>query len=462
MMFGDAPILPTSTESYAFQVAGHSRENASSFEILRDKSKPIIYKSLQDRERGMREVMFYQRVFSPDASEALKRVRQFIPTYYGVYQCPGTKAYYMALSDLVAEFKHPNICDFKMGTVINYPDEVIPPDQFQYIWRRELGIMLAGIQVSTPILKRESSTLPDISSISPKRAHFSYDEQLSLPFEIINLTTPELSIHQSNNNLQETTYEHSQSTCTKEDELEQIFTDYESVEDQLLFSDIHLESIKVDFSMDNLRNQWKQVLLRIPSSNHDDDDSVDNHPTGEKFTLGKFKAIENQEIEHELTTYFKKETFNNLKVIGQFNMGFIIAQHNQDLFIIDQHASDEKYRFEQLLENYRFKSQPLVVPQKLNLTIANEQVLISNLDVFAKNGFAFRIHNDEPAGQQVFLVAAPMLENKLFSYRDIEEMLFVLSETSILTNMGSMDHPWNCPHGRPTMRHLFHLGLLND
>uniref|UniRef100_A0A094ZMM6 Inositol polyphosphate multikinase n=1 Tax=Schistosoma haematobium TaxID=6185 RepID=A0A094ZMM6_SCHHA len=90
-MFGDVPPLPTCTESYAFQVAGHSRENASSFEILRDKSKPIIYKSLQDRERGMREGMFYQNVFSADASEALKRLRQFIPTYYGVFQCPGTK-----------------------------------------------------------------------------------------------------------------------------------------------------------------------------------------------------------------------------------------------------------------------------------------------------------------------------------------------------------------------------------
>ncbi|CAH8616868.1 unnamed protein product [Schistosoma haematobium] len=151
MVFGDVPPLPTCTESYAFQVAGHSRENASSFEILRDKSKPIIYKSLQDRERGMREVMFYQNVFSADASEALKRLRQFIPTYYGVFQCPGTKAYYMALSDLVADFKQPNICDFKMGTVINYPEDTIPDDQFQYTWRRELGIMLAGIQISDSV-----------------------------------------------------------------------------------------------------------------------------------------------------------------------------------------------------------------------------------------------------------------------------------------------------------------------
>ncbi|VDP35577.1 unnamed protein product [Schistosoma mattheei] len=131
--------------------------------VLRDKSKPIIYKSLQDRERGMREVMFYQSVFSADASEALKRLRQFIPTYYGVFQCPGTKgndiflmllfvsSYYMALTDLVADFKQPNICDFKMGTVTYFPGsspDKISREQVKYMWRRKLGFALSGMQVS--------------------------------------------------------------------------------------------------------------------------------------------------------------------------------------------------------------------------------------------------------------------------------------------------------------------------
>ncbi|CAH8608176.1 cGMP-specific 3',5'-cyclic phosphodiesterase [Schistosoma haematobium] len=352
--------------------------------------------------------------------------------------------------------------------------------------------------VSTPILKRHSPPVSDISCVSPKRAHYSYVQTPSLQFEIIDLSTLENSTHQSN--VQEISCDNSQSSNLRVDQLKEACSEYEIVEDQLLFSDNNLESIEVNFSMENLRNQWKRILSNdnhLHNETNTNDNSVDDNHTEENITPVKFKSMENQEAENELTTYFKKETFNSLKVIGQFNLGFIIARHNQDLFIIDQHASDEKYRFEQLSENYRFKSQPLVVPKKLNLTITNEQVLINNLDVFAKNGFAFRIHNDEPAGQQISLVAAPMLENKLFSYRDIEEMLFVLSETCnkkcrpsrlrdilasrscrsavmigtaldhkkmkrILTNMGSMDHPWNCPHGRPTMRHLFHLNLLNE
>ena len=28
---------------------------------------------------------------------------------------------------------------------------------------------------------------------------------------------------------------------------------------------------------------------------------------------------------------------------------------------------------------------------------------------------------------------------------------------NIVQHMGSMDKPWSCPHGRPTMRHMFGL-----
>ena len=33
-----------------------------------------------------------------------------------------------------------------------------------------------------------------------------------------------------------------------------------------------------------------------------------------------------------------------MRIIGQFNLGFIIAEYHNDLYILDQHACDEKYR----------------------------------------------------------------------------------------------------------------------
>ncbi len=50
-----------------------------------------------------------------------------------------------------------------------------------------------------------------------------------------------------------------------------------------------------------------------------------------------------------------------MKVVGQFNLGFIIAKLDNDLFIIDQHATDEKYNFEILQNTTTLASQKLVV-----------------------------------------------------------------------------------------------------
>jgi DNA mismatch repair protein PMS2 len=50
-----------------------------------------------------------------------------------------------------------------------------------------------------------------------------------------------------------------------------------------------------------------------------------------------------------------------MKIIGQFNMGFVIARLNEDVFVIDQHASDEKYNFEKLCKTTKTKGQRLVL-----------------------------------------------------------------------------------------------------
>ncbi len=53
-----------------------------------------------------------------------------------------------------------------------------------------------------------------------------------------------------------------------------------------------------------------------------------------------------------------KEDFLRMRVLGQFNLGFIIAELRGDLYILDQHACDEKFRFEALQESLRSPSRP--------------------------------------------------------------------------------------------------------
>ena len=64
-----------------------------------------------------------------------------------------------------------------------------------------------------------------------------------------------------------------------------------------------------------------------------------------------------------------------MHVIGQFNLGFILARLGNNLFIIDQHAADEKYNFERLQQITRLNKQPMLQPLQLELTPAEKMTL---------------------------------------------------------------------------------------
>ena len=79
-----------------------------------------------------------------------------------------------------------------------------------------------------------------------------------------------------------------------------------------------------------------------------------------------------EEAAAALSRVIDKEDFKTMIPIGQFNKGFIIARRRRssgglnqtgimdDLFIVDQHASDEKYNFETLQQTTRVESQRLI------------------------------------------------------------------------------------------------------
>lgn len=80
-----------------------------------------------------------------------------------------------------------------------------------------------------------------------------------------------------------------------------------------------------------------------------------------------------------------------MQIIGQFNLGFILTKLGEEIFIIDQHASDEKFRFEKLSTETKLKTQKLLLPKLLHLSITNESILIENEHIFKDNGFSFCI-----------------------------------------------------------------------
>lgn len=223
-----------------------------------------------------------------------------------------------------------------------------------------------------------------------------------------------------------------------------------------------------------------------------------------------------QSFEERLSLTVSKSDFDRMRIIGQFNLGFILAvrpasnkdssstpstlSNSDELFIIDQHASDEKINFERLTNTTIIAPQPLVHPHPLDLTAVEEEIILSYPSAFAANGFqlATNTSGEVPVGKRCRLLGLPVSKEMTFTVSDLEELIVLLNESSlspeqansiprpekvqrmlamracrssvmigktltkrqmkgIVEKMGEIDKPWNCPHGRPTMRHLASL-----
>ena len=118
--------------------------------------------------------------------------------------------------------------------------------------------------------------------------------------------------------------------------------------------------------------------------------------------------------EERLNLTVTKQDFLEMQIKGQFNKGFILATRADDLFIIDQHASDEKYNFEKLQQVTIVENQRLVVPKKLDLMAVDEIVVMDHMDTFKKNGFIIEVDPEAPVGEKCKLVSLPMSKETMF------------------------------------------------
>ncbi|CAN0160804.1 unnamed protein product, partial [Phaeothamnion confervicola] len=146
----------------------------------------------------------------------------------------------------------------------------------------------------------------------------------------------------------------------------------------------------------------------------------------------------------------------------------------------------------------------------LDMSAAEEMTVLEHLPVFEKNGFRFDIDDDALPGKKLKLAAVPFSKGTQFGAEDVRELASILCslppnspvETDpqqttrtlqtpgtanpgqaramfasracrksvmigtaldhgrmrrLVAQMADVDQPWNCPHGRPTMRHLTDL-----
>ncbi|RLM96883.1 hypothetical protein BBO99_00006819 [Phytophthora kernoviae] len=141
---------------------------------------------------------------------------------------------------------------------------------------------------------------------------------------------------------------------------------------------------------------------------------------------GNVLEVDNDVAAAALQRVLKKEDFKRMEVLGQFNLGFIIGKLDNDLFIIDQHASDEKFNYETLQQTTVMHQQPLVRPLMLEVTAGEEMIILDHLDVFAKNGFTFQVNKDAPATKKLKLLSLPFTKHTQFGTEGMLACLFFL------------------------------------
>ncbi|KPA86083.1 mismatch repair protein PMS1 putativemismatch repair protein [Leptomonas pyrrhocoris] len=210
-------------------------------------------------------------------------------------------------------------------------------------------------------------------------------------------------------------------------------------------------------------------------------------PRSARHTLGA-------QTDSDLTQYFSKNSFKEMQVVGQFNHGFIIAVlKNGDVFVVDQHASDEKANYERLMRNYVATPQPLVIPVPVAMDAHEVNLAVEHADMLQHHGFKVRLGSDDT---KLLVCSLPVLPYDVVSAADVVELVqqLVLYGTithplravwhsmatkacrssimigtaltmktmrQVVRRLGELEQPWNCPHGRPTLRLLGNLADLH-
>ena len=180
----------------------------------------------------------------------------------------------------------------------------------------------------------------------------------------------------------------------------------------------------------------------------------------------------------------KVPKFPILDIIGQFDKTYILAEKDETLYLIDQHAAHEKLLFEKYLKSIEKNDlliQPLIVPLVIELSLNDYGYYEENKDIFEQSGFkveSFGISSIKLSevpyflgkldAKGFFLLILDNLKN-LGSGKTVEvkynkiatlackaavkanDTLSEKEMKQLLYDMRFLDDPFHCPHGRPTI-----------
>jgi DNA mismatch repair protein MutL len=184
---------------------------------------------------------------------------------------------------------------------------------------------------------------------------------------------------------------------------------------------------------------------------------------------------------------YKKEDEKepSMMPIAQIAKSYILAENEEGLILIDQHAAHERVRFEELMNEFE-KSQPqkqqLLLPLTIEFSTLECEIFNQHQETFAKLGFEIELFgkntfivqsvpsiiarenieqvilnvmSDLSDDKQTHAVKDP--QEKVIEYMSCRSAIKFGKDLSIdemmelIRQLDTLKRPYTCPHGRPSM-----------
>ncbi|WP_350345045.1 DNA mismatch repair endonuclease MutL [Proteinivorax tanatarense] len=175
--------------------------------------------------------------------------------------------------------------------------------------------------------------------------------------------------------------------------------------------------------------------------------------------------------------------FTSLQILGQFSQTYIICKDTDNIYLIDQHAAQEKIYYEKAISQLgKQVSIQTVIPETIKLNGAQINIIEENNLTLKKLGFDIEVMD----GNNIMIRGLPFFVNKTVSIQlmlDSLEEIFINDELSslkkfkdavlalisckgaikanhkltheemqsLLNQLSYTSNPYSCPHGRPTV-----------
>ena len=210
--------------------------------------------------------------------------------------------------------------------------------------------------------------------------------------------------------------------------------------------------------------------------------------TPEKGKIEEKETVYNADLEsvENISVFEDNESYNiipNYKYKGNLFSTYIIIEIKDDIYIIDQHAAHERVMYEKVKKNFydekEKESQIMLLPDIINLTHKEKNIVKENSDLFEKAGFTFEEFGDNTIRligvpslcmdldtKELFLEILDEIDTVAITAKQEKEDRFIstiackaavkgnmkLNEKEVENLMQELlvlPNPFTCPHGRP-------------